>query len=231
MDFSPSVVGIFGGTRIVMQRSPATAVHTHSGCSIRGYMVNPSFIHGWRGTIGVLLLLLIVVGGSQASAQTPAAPAGTCPDTGGTPAAQQATPADLGATPATGTPTSLTQEASIVDQASLVDALRACGVDVEESGAVQQPFFTPESGTLLRLSGGNLSQPADIQVFEYKDAGGADADAEQIGPDGNPATMMIHWIAPPHFFRGERVIVLYIGEDQAALDLLTALLGPPFAGN
>lgn len=192
--------------------------------------MSPSFITGWRESIGILLLILIV-SGPQASAQTPSAtPAGTCPAIDAAPVSQQATPANLEATPATGTPAPLIQGTSIVDQASLADALRACGVDVEESGTVQQPFLTPESGNLLHLSGGDLSQPADVQVFEYADADRADADAEQIGPDGHPATMMIHWIAPPHFFRGERLIVLYLGEDQAVIDLLSTLLGPPFAG-
>jgi len=30
------------------------------------------------------------------------------------------------------------------------------------------------------------------------------ADVEQIGPDGNPRTAMITWVAPPHFFRSGR---------------------------
>jgi len=34
----------------------------------------------------------------------------------------------------------------------------------------------------------------------------------------------------PHFFRKERVLVLYTGEDKAVLNLLTHLLGPQFAG-
>ena len=58
----------------------------------------------------------------------------------------------------------------------------------------------------------------------------AEADAAQIGPDGNPRTTMVTWIAPPHFFRADRLIVLYIGDDPTVVDLLTALLGPPFAG-
>ncbi len=58
----------------------------------------------------------------------------------------------------------------------------------------------------------------------------ATTDAARIGSDGNSPTMRITWLSSPHFFRAERVIVLYVGVDQAAIDLLTALLGPPFVG-
>ena len=56
------------------------------------------------------------------------------------------------------------------------------------------------------------------------------ADVSQITPDGNLSTVMIEWIAPPHFFQGERLLVLYLGDDQAAIDLLTDMLGSQFAG-
>ena len=58
----------------------------------------------------------------------------------------------------------------------------------------------------------------------------AEADASQIGPDGTPRTMMLTWVAPPHCFRKARVIVLYGGDDAAVLTLLSAALGPQFAG-
>jgi hypothetical protein len=112
-----------------------------------------------------------------------------------------------------------------------METLEACGVRIESPRSVEQPFLQPESGTGLRLTGGSLTEPVDIQVYEYRDAKDATTQAAQIGPDGHPTTMMIHWIEPPHFFLSERIIVLYIGEDQATLDLLTTLLGPQFAGS
>jgi hypothetical protein len=41
---------------------------------------------------------------------------------------------------------------------------------------------------------------------------------------------MITWIEPPHFFRKERVLVLYIGSDATVLKALHDVLGPQFAG-
>ena len=92
-------------------------------------------------------------------------------------------------------------------------------------------------GTLVLLVGVNLEQPAEIQSYTYDDTDlrtdgvkAAEVDAEAIGPDGSIRTMQISWTGTPHFFRRERVIVIYVGEDQAVLDYLTEALGPRFAG-
>ncbi|GAC1561581.1 MAG: hypothetical protein NVS4B8_06290 [Herpetosiphon sp.] len=124
----------------------------------------------------------------------------------------------------------------VTDHVSFVDHLRATGVTVEIAGSVQQPFLRPV-GTTLRLSGGPITQPSDIQSYNYDDqehgTGGvkaAAADAQQIGPDGNPRLMMISWLASPHFFRKERLIVIFVGDNPAVLKVLTDALGPQFAG-
>ncbi len=38
------------------------------------------------------------------------------------------------------------------------------------------------------------------------------------------------WVGPPHWFRKERLIVLYVGDDKAVLELLRELMDPQFAG-
>lgn len=129
-----------------------------------------------------------------------------------------------------GSPAAVSHGEPVADQVSVVDALRADGLTVGVAGPLQQPFLQPQAGTVLRISGGSVAAPAEIQVYEYADAGAAAADAAQIGPDGNPRTAIIEWIAPPHFFRIGRVIVLYVGNDPAVLDALPHLLGPQFAG-
>jgi hypothetical protein len=189
-----------------------------------------SFVVRWRTSVATLLLGLIIIGGPVASGQPVATPQPGCPEPGGTPVPVQATPDQQErATPEAATPNAVVG-GPVVDSASLVDALDACGVSIEAVGNVEQPFLQPESGTVLRLTGGELSQPVDVQVFEYRDAESAAADAAQIGPEGHPPTMMISWLATPHFFLSGQLIVLYVGEDQAVVDLLITLLGPPFAG-
>ncbi len=167
----------------------------------------------WRlGRYGSVLVLLVAV---MACGQ----PAATGSTSGGVQPGTTAIPV--------GTPES--HDGPVADQVSLIDHLRGKGLTVETAGNVQQPFFTAQ-GTLLRISGGELTQPADVQVFDYETAEAAKADVRQIGPDGSPRTMMITWVAPPHFFHRERVVVLYTGTDPAVLTLLAEVLGPQFAG-
>lgn len=115
------------------------------------------------------------------------------------------------------------------DHVSFVDALRGLGLRVEILGPVSQPFFAPE-GNRLGVIGGSITGTAEIQSYGYETEAAARADAEQLGPDGNPPTMMITWVGPPHFHRKERVIALYVGDDRAVTSALTSLLGPQFAG-
>jgi hypothetical protein len=122
------------------------------------------------------------------------------------------------------------------DHVSFVDALRAAGYAVAIVGKVQQPFLRVP-GTVLQLSGPDLRGPAELQSYNYdeRDIGtdglaAARADADQIQPDGQPRGARVTWTGPPHFFRSERVLVLYVGDDPAVLRLLTTLLGPQFAG-
>ncbi len=135
------------------------------------------------------------------------------------------------ATPA-GTPAAVGRSGPVVDQAGLVAALRAAGLTVESAGSLMPdvPFGGALGGTVLRLGGGGMAGPVELQVYEYADATAAEADAAQIGPDGNPRTATIEWIGPPHLFRAGRLIVLYVGSDRAVTAALTALLGPQFAG-
>jgi hypothetical protein len=146
------------------------------------------------------------------------------------PAASEPTRAPGAATPV------VSHGGPVKDHVSFVDALRAKGLTVEVVGSIEQPFLRAK-GTTLRVSGGNLSQPAELQSFNYDDTDlrtdglkAAADDATQIEPDGNPKTMRISWIAPPHFFHKERVIVLYLGSDANVLAILNDLLGAQFAG-
>jgi hypothetical protein len=182
-------------------------------------------------TVAWTVLVLMTVAGVAVARQANATPEGRCSEPAGSPPAGHGTPIAAAQTPSgPATPQGGDQIAGVTDHASLIQALEACGLMVEVVGPVEQPFLQPESGTILRVSGEPLTQPVDLQVFEYGDPEQAVADAAQIGPDGNPPTMMISWLAPPHFFQAGSLIVLYLGEDQPALDLLTSLLGPPFAG-
>jgi hypothetical protein len=119
----------------------------------------------------------------------------------------------------------------VQDQVSLIDALRSKNLTVDIIGGIAQPFLHPQSGTTIRLSGGVLAAPADVQLFEYGSAASAETDAHQIRADGSGnATAIVDWVAPPHFFLKGRVMAIYVGTDSAVVSLLQGLLGAQFAG-
>ncbi len=95
---------------------------------------------------------------------------------------------------------------------------------VEKVGEVTQPFFSVP-GQVFSLNG------SQIQLFVYEDMTAATSEAGQVSPEGTavgPHSMM--WMATPHFYHVEDVIVLYIGDDKVTLALLAEAFGPPFAG-
>jgi hypothetical protein len=112
----------------------------------------------------------------------------------------------------------------VTDYASLVDNLRAAGATVEPTGEIIQDFFSVK-GQAINVNG------EDVQVFEYRDNAAAEMEAQLISPDGSSiGTSMPFWVAPPHFYKGGKIIVLYVGENVAVIDLLESVLGAQFAG-
>ena len=107
---------------------------------------------------------------------------------------------------------------------SLVDNLRMVGVTIDPAGNVSQPFFTPE-GQVLTVNG------EDVQVFEFAGAEEADNVAETISADGSSiGTSMVGWVAPPHFYKAGKLIVIYVGSDGDVIDILQEVMGGQFAG-
>ncbi len=112
----------------------------------------------------------------------------------------------------------------VTDYVSLIDNLRQAGATVEPAGEMTQPFFSV-NGRVIVVNGG------DVQVFEYADAAAAEAEAAPVSPDGSSVgTSMVGWVASPHFYRAEKLIVLYIGDSEAVTDVLENVLGQQFAG-
>jgi predicted small secreted protein len=111
-----------------------------------------------------------------------------------------------------------------MDYDGLAAALRTQGAMVQRGGPIDQPFLSIP-GRFLGVNG------EDVQVFEYRDAEAARAEAARVSPDGGAiGTSRPFWAAPPHFYRRDRVIVLYVGEAAAVRTQLEAVLGAQFAG-
>ena len=117
--------------------------------------------------------------------------------------------------------------------ADLLAALRARGAVVREHGAASTLTFQGAGHGLL-VNG------ADVTTYEYGTALAAQVDASRVSSDGatfrggvgpfGGRAVTVDWIAPPHHYHRDRVIVSYIGEDRAITTLLTGILGPQFAG-
>lgn len=108
--------------------------------------------------------------------------------------------------------------------AVLVNALRNAGLAVRDAGAVQQPFFSVPAHVYQIES-------RDVQIYEFGSPAEAEKAAALVAPDGGSiGTNSMAWMAPPHFFRKDRLVVNYIGTSAKVLTELERLLGPQFAG-
>jgi hypothetical protein len=110
------------------------------------------------------------------------------------------------------------------DRQALVAALQGGGLTVTTGASVDQPFF-PVPGRSLLVAG------EDVQVFEFASVEAAQSAADSIVPDGSgTATTRIMWLGPPHFYRRDGVIALYVGSHTPITAGLAAVMGPQFAG-
>ena len=119
---------------------------------------------------------------------------------------------------------SKTRAGAVTDLASLLNSLRAARAGGEVTGEVDQPFLTVK-GTMIKVRG------EDVQVYQYANAVAADADGANISRDGaTVGKSKIHWIGTPHFYKKEKLLVLYLGDNDAVLKTLETFLSRQFAG-
>ncbi len=127
------------------------------------------------------------------------------------------------------------------DHVSFVDNLRALGLRVDPVGRTTAiPLEVP--GVVLAVSGRALQHRAAMLSFDYNDADlgrdgriAAEEDADEIAQNiGGVRTFPAEGVSlpsgPAHFYRKERVIVMYVGDDREMLRILVDLFGPQFAG-
>ena len=98
------------------------------------------------------------------------------------------------------------------------------GVSVEAAGRAEQPFFSVP-GRAIKVDA------EDVQVFQYSRTAAADAQATMVSSDGGTIGMSkVNWMGPPHFYKIQKLIILYVGDDTKTLKVLDAALGSQFAG-
>jgi hypothetical protein len=110
---------------------------------------------------------------------------------------------------------------------AFISQLRAKGATVIEVGSGGQ---LPLSGTGYRMK----VNGEQVEVYTYGSAEDANTDAARISSDGTTITggtvINYDWVAPPHFYKQDRLIVFYDGSNDEIIQLLQEVLGPQFAG-
>jgi hypothetical protein len=105
-------------------------------------------------------------------------------------------------------PPTTSHSVPVQDYVSLIDHLRAAGATVTPTGEVSQPFFSVR-GRTIAVNG------EQAQVYVYADASAMNAEAARISPDrGTIGNSSVDWIAPPHFYRAGKIMVLYVGNNR-----------------
>ena len=103
---------------------------------------------------------------------------------------------------------------------SLLAGLQQRGFPTELQDASRVEQLQDAPGQSYRLGDGWL--------FVHVYAQAQTAQATAAGLAGSLAQSSFDWVAPPHFFQCDRLIVLYLGYDEAAAGTLSQLCAPPF---
>jgi hypothetical protein len=70
-----------------------------------------------------------------------------------------------------------------------------------------------------------------VQVNQYAKASKLDREASRVSSNGMTiGTSKPSWLSTPHFYKTDKLIVLYVGDDQTILRILQSALGKQFAG-
>jgi len=98
------------------------------------------------------------------------------------------------------------------------------GHAVTPGGTTSQTFFT-QQGTMMTIDG------QTVVVFEFPSEEEAQDTASTISTDASTINgTPVEWVDEPHFYQDGRLIVLYAGVNEEALDTLEDALGAQIAG-
>lgn len=124
-------------------------------------------------------------------------------------------------------------QSTALSYSGLKSMLLTHGATVQDDGIGSEPFM---AGTDHRVR----VNAEGVDVFEYRTTLEATYDASRISTDGSTfrggfgpigrTAATVDFIAPPHWFRSGRIIVLYVGRQSDLIALLQQVLGPQFAG-
>jgi hypothetical protein len=111
-----------------------------------------------------------------------------------------------------------------VDQ--FLQALRQQGLNVSVGGQI-----SPSANGFFSVAAQEVRvNNAQVNVFAYRNAEAAAAEAASISADGQPSpTVRVTWVSTPHFYRRDALIALYVGCAPEIVQALQTTLGTPIA--
>jgi|SRR3989344_481900 len=107
----------------------------------------------------------------------------------------------------------------------LVKDLEENGAKVEIVGDYQHVSFSAPIKKHIRIEGDS------VFVFEYENVDSTELDASKISGDASRmAGSIMVWFKPPHLYKKNEMIVLYLGDNEKVINFLEEVLGEQFAG-
>ena len=99
----------------------------------------------------------------------------------------------------------------------------ATGLGVEEASPPEYDSIFRAERVLL------LVGDVELRVYEYADESAREAISATIAADGwSVNQVQVEWIDAPHYWVEGRVIVLYLGDDADAIDIVREVLGDEY---
>lgn len=114
--------------------------------------------------------------------------------------------------------------------ADLVDALARHGLAFDAEGQ-QEMEYLPTPAWIYRRG------EQTLEVHEFPDATQATRTLARISPNGrvirqeDGSRMAVEWLGSPHVYQAGRLLVIYVGSDEAVLAALETIMGPQRAGD
>ena len=119
-----------------------------------------------------------------------------------------------------------TEPSEFTSSGDLIEALKKQSLSVSRAEVMPRsayPFFSVSAQRIVL-------KDEYVQVFEYPNPARANSDAANVSPTGTLiGQSQIAWMATAHFYKRDRLIVLYVGHNADILKALETTLGPPFA--
>jgi len=113
---------------------------------------------------------------------------------------------------------------------ALMNAFRSAKLTIYDGGTAAHEQFLTIAGKKIFVEGQAL------EVYQYASANAATHDSHNIDDDAclihmiGGGTKMVNWDQPPHLYKKDRLLIIYVGSDYDIINVLVAQLGPQFAG-